>query len=191
MQPGQASNTGGPPPPPTEKPKKVIPLSKQVTNKISSSSTKLTELMAWEAKASDNKALSLFTETKIHFVFLYIYIYSLLYVSGLMITKLFFSTYWNPPRGQLLCSRDSNPNLVLEGMPLQQQRLPWRVAMPRLWVSQIRTSRITQSCSNHLQRTWPMLKLLLLRSMAPLKASSWQLSLGLVPIWIQVIPTEN
>ena len=126
-----------------------------------------------------------------YILFSYIYIYSLLYVSGLMITKLFFSTYWNPPRGQLLCSRDSNPNLVLEGMPLQQQRLPWRVAMPRLWVSQIRTSRITQSCSNHLQRTWPMLKLLLLRSMAPLKASSWQLSLGLVPIWIQVIPTEN
>jgi len=81
MQPGQASNTGGPPPPPTEKPKKVIPLSKQVTNKISSSSTKLTELMAWEAKVSDNKALSLFTETKIHFVFLYIYIYIHYYMS--------------------------------------------------------------------------------------------------------------
>ena len=66
MQPGQGASPGGPPPP-TEKPKKVTPLSKQVTNKISSSSAKLTELMAWEAKVSDNKTLSLFTDTKIHF----------------------------------------------------------------------------------------------------------------------------
>ena len=42
-----------------EKTKKVTPISKQVTNKISSSATKLTELMAWESKVKDNTALFL------------------------------------------------------------------------------------------------------------------------------------
>ena len=46
-------------PPPVEKNKKVVPLSKQLTNKISTSSTKLTELMAWEAKVTDNNVLYL------------------------------------------------------------------------------------------------------------------------------------
>ena len=46
-------------PPPVEKTKKVVPLSKQLTNKISTSSTKLTELMAWEAKVTDNNVLYL------------------------------------------------------------------------------------------------------------------------------------
>ena len=44
---------------PSEKPKKNVPLSKQLTTKISSSSTKLTELMAWETKVADNKTLYL------------------------------------------------------------------------------------------------------------------------------------
>ena len=56
---GMANASGAPPPPPPEKQKKVQPLSKQVTNKISSSSSKLTELMAWQAKVTDNKVLSL------------------------------------------------------------------------------------------------------------------------------------
>eukprot|EP00435_Cladocopium_sp_Y103_P040323 s1097_g10.t5 len=47
MTPGSTPST---PAPKGEKQKKVVPLSKQVTNKISSSSAKLTELMAWEAK---------------------------------------------------------------------------------------------------------------------------------------------
>ncbi|CAL1167635.1 unnamed protein product [Cladocopium goreaui] len=55
VQPGVTSST---PPPKVEKQKKAVPLSKQVTNKISSSSAKLTELMAWEAKVQDNKVLS-------------------------------------------------------------------------------------------------------------------------------------
>jgi len=63
MQPGGSGN-GGAPPAPVEKIKKVIPLSKKVTNKISSSATKLTEVMAWEAKVADNTALSIFVETK-------------------------------------------------------------------------------------------------------------------------------
>ena len=56
VQPGVTSST---PPPKVEKQKKAVPLSKQVTNKISSSSAKLTELMAWEAKVLDNKVLYL------------------------------------------------------------------------------------------------------------------------------------
>lgn len=57
MQPGGGGNSV--PAAPTEKPKKVTPISKQVTNKISSSSAKLTELMAWESKIKDNTVLSL------------------------------------------------------------------------------------------------------------------------------------
>ncbi|CAL1141803.1 unnamed protein product [Cladocopium goreaui] len=56
MQPGGGGNSV--PAAPTEKPKKVTPISKQVTNKISSSSAKLTELMAWESKIKDNTVLS-------------------------------------------------------------------------------------------------------------------------------------
>ena len=56
MQPGSTPSTA---PARVEKQKKVVPLSKQVTNKISSSSAKLTELMAWEAKVQDNKVLYL------------------------------------------------------------------------------------------------------------------------------------
>lgn len=55
---GAGNETEGPKVP-SEKPKKHVPLSKQLTNKISSSSTKLTELMAWEAKVADNKTLYL------------------------------------------------------------------------------------------------------------------------------------
>lgn len=39
------------------KQKKVVPLSKQISNKISSSSSKLAELMAWESKVTDNTTL--------------------------------------------------------------------------------------------------------------------------------------
>ena len=55
----RAPGEGQPSTVPTEKPKKVVPISKQLTNKISSSSSKLTELMAWEAKVTDNKVLFL------------------------------------------------------------------------------------------------------------------------------------
>ena len=65
MQPG--TGNAGAPPAPVEKPKKVTPLSKQMTNKISSSATKLTELMAWEAKVTDNTALPFYVETKAYF----------------------------------------------------------------------------------------------------------------------------
>lgn len=58
LQPGGAVPGGAPPAPVGKKPK-VVPLSKQLTNKISSSSTKLTELMAWEAKVTDNTVLYL------------------------------------------------------------------------------------------------------------------------------------
>ena len=54
-----APGDGQTPTVPAEKTKKVVPLSKQLTNKISSSSSKLTELMAWEAKVIDNKVLFL------------------------------------------------------------------------------------------------------------------------------------
>ena len=57
MQPGAGGTPSGTTAPRAEKVKKVVPLSKQVTSKISSSSSKLTELMAWEAKVSDNKTL--------------------------------------------------------------------------------------------------------------------------------------
>ena len=57
LQPGAGGTPSGAPAPRAEKVKKVVPLAKQVTNKISSSSSKLTELMAWEAKVSDNKTL--------------------------------------------------------------------------------------------------------------------------------------
>ena len=56
---GGAGNAPEGPKVPLEKPKKVVPLSKQLTNKISSGSSKLTELMAWEAKVADNKTLYL------------------------------------------------------------------------------------------------------------------------------------
>ena len=54
-----AHGASEPPMVPPEKTKKVVPLPKQLTNKISSSSSKLTELMAWEAKVADNKVLFL------------------------------------------------------------------------------------------------------------------------------------
>lgn len=54
-----APGAGQTPTVPSEKTKKVVPLSKQITNRISSSSSKLTELMAWEAKVTDNKVLFL------------------------------------------------------------------------------------------------------------------------------------
>ena len=60
---------GGSPPAPVEKPKKVVPLSKQLTNKISSSSTKLTELMAWEAKVTDNNVLYLIFDFLLYYFF--------------------------------------------------------------------------------------------------------------------------
>ena len=54
LAPGAPSDTRAPR---VEKVKKVVPLAKQVTNKISSGSSKLTELMAWEAKVKDNQTL--------------------------------------------------------------------------------------------------------------------------------------
>ena len=66
MQPGSSGN--GTAPAPVEKTKKVTPISKQVTNKISSSATKLTELMAWEAKVTDNTVLPLFIKTTTYFL---------------------------------------------------------------------------------------------------------------------------
>ena len=68
LQPGGAV-PGGSPPAPVEKPKKVVPLSKQLTNKISSSSTKLTELMAWEAKVTDNTVLYLIFDFLLYYFF--------------------------------------------------------------------------------------------------------------------------
>lgn len=52
-----AGAKGNPPPPPPEKKKKIPPISKQLSTKISSSSSKLTECMAWETKISENTAL--------------------------------------------------------------------------------------------------------------------------------------
>ena len=52
-----AAAGGKPPPPPPKKEKKTPPIPKQLSTKISSSSSKLTECMAWETKISDNTAL--------------------------------------------------------------------------------------------------------------------------------------
>ena len=57
LAPGAGGTPAGTPAPRVEKAKKVVPLAKQVTNKISSGSSKLTELMAWEAKVKDNQTL--------------------------------------------------------------------------------------------------------------------------------------
>ena len=54
------SGTGGVPPPgDIPKPKKAVPYAKQLSSKISTSSAKLTELMAWEAKVKDCTTLLL------------------------------------------------------------------------------------------------------------------------------------
>ena len=54
------SGTGGVPPPgDIPKPKKSVPYAKQLSSKISTSSAKLTELMAWEAKVKDCTTLLL------------------------------------------------------------------------------------------------------------------------------------
>lgn len=44
---------------PITKPKKVVPVAKQLSNKISACSTKLTEIMAWESKVKDCTSLPL------------------------------------------------------------------------------------------------------------------------------------
>lgn len=54
-----AGRDGQPPPPAPVKEKKKQPIAKQMSSKISTASSKLTELMAWKAKVSECTALFL------------------------------------------------------------------------------------------------------------------------------------
>ena len=127
---------GSDPKPPPVKGKRQVPLGKQVSNKLSSSSSKLTELLAWEAKVTDNQTLYLVFVYIVHFFNWNLYPGCDVKLFG---NKTIGSALGLPPFW-MGSKQSSIPAKVLSMMP----RLLWKVATRRHWGSLNKTFRMTK-----------------------------------------------